>query len=480
MTAENILIGWAERNITPNKMVNLYGQFHQRISGDIKDPVTITALSLGTEKDYVIMVSCDVCIINREITQQCRTAVKDKNPEIDVKRVILNTTHTHTAPGTDRGWYPPVPEGVMTETEYANFFISLVAESVDEAWRRRKKGAVSWAYGHAVVGHNRRAAYLDDISKRTDYKKKAGRIVDGTSRMYGDTDDPLFSHIEGYEDHSLETVFTYDENNKPTGMLINLACPSQETGGEMYVSADFWHEVREEIHRRFSKDIHILPQVSAAGDQSPTRLLYKKAEERMLKLRGIDMRQEIGRRIASAIEELLPFAKKDIRDTLPFRHITETVRLKKRMVTEEEVKIVKEEMAEIERWKPVNKGEVSQKSASLWRCLNAIKKYEEQKDNPYTEEEIHLIRLGDIAFATNPFELFLDYGLRIKARSPFIQTFIVQLSANSDVKGLYLPTARAVAGKGYSATVYDNNVSPEGGQQLVEETVRVLKELWNG
>jgi len=293
--------------------------------------------------------------------------------------------------------------------------------------------------------------------------------------MYGNTDDPLFSHIEGYEDHSLETVFTYDENNELTGMLINLACPTQETEGEMYVSADYWHEVREEIHKRFGKNIYILPQVSSAGDQSPHRLLYKKAEERMLQLRGTDMRQEIGRRIASTIEELLPFAKKDIRDTMFFRHITETVRLKKRMVTEEEMRIIKEEMAEMEKWQTSNAVEESTKFRSLDRCRRVLEKYEGQKKQTDVEEEIHIIRLGDIAFATNPFELFLDYGLRIKARSPFIQTFIVQLTGG----GTYLPTERAVKGKGYSANIYDNIVGYEGGQQLVEETVKVLKELWN-
>jgi len=474
MKIEKILIGWAERDITPDRPVNLYGQFHPRISEYVKDPITVTALAIGTERDYVVMVSCDICSIKKEVCKICREKIKKALPEIDTLKVVFNATHTHTAPTTVEGDYPPEPEGVMTPPEYAEFFTDRVTEAVVEAWNKREKTGVSWAYGHAVVAHNRRAVYFDDISKRPGYQSKVGLIVDGTSKMYGNTNDVNFSHIEGYTDHSLETLFTWDKNGNLTGVVINLACPSQETEGTSYVSADFWHEIRTEVRKRCGEGLYVLPQCSSAGDQSPHRLLYGKAEDRMLQLRGTDMRQEIGRRVGVIIEELIPYAKKDIRTDLPFKHIAETIPLKKRLVTEDELRMVKEEMAEIENRQPANHREELTKFKGLLRCRSVVKKYEEQKNQPFSEEEIHIVRLGDIAFTTNRFELFLDYGLRIKARSPFIQTFIVQLAG----EGPYLSTERAVAGRGYSAVIYDNDIGPEGGQQLVEETVKILKEIY--
>ena len=45
--------------------------------------------------------------------------------------------------------------------------------------------------------------------------------------------------------------------------------------------------------------------------------------------------------------------------------------------------------------------------------------------------------------------------------------------------GTYLPTERAVEGRGFGASIYDNLVTPEAGQILVEETLKTLWEMHN-
>ena len=75
--------------------------------------------------------------------------------------------------------------------------------------------------------------------------------------------------------------------------------------------------------------------------------------------------------------------------------------------------------------------------------------------------------------ATCPFELYLDYAIRIQARSPAVPTMLVQLCGGASG---YLPSARAVQGGGYSADKF--RVGPEGGQVLVEETLRQIQALF--
>ena len=108
-----------------------------------------------------------------------------------------------------------------------------------------------------------------------------------------------------------------------------------------------------------------------------------------------------------------------------------------------------------------------------------VQRFESQKTDPKPtcEMELHVLRIGDAVVCTNPFELFTDYGIRIKARSKAVQTFVVQL-AGVELSGSYLPTEKAVRGGGYSADVESNLVGPEGGQILVNRTVELIDSLW--
>lgn len=90
--------------------------------------------------------------------------------------------------------------------------------------------------------------------------------------------------------------------------------------------------------------------------------------------------------------------------------------------------------------------------------------------------ELHALRLGDAAIVTNTFELYTDYGVQMKARSPAVQTFVIQLTGS----GGDLPSARAVRDGGYGAVIQSSRIGPEGGQVLVDRSVEAIKALWPG
>lgn len=462
VNGNKIFIGWSKKSITPQKPVILLGQFHPRISKYVNDPIMATALAIETKEDQVIMVSCDLAFVEYSILRRLRESIKDRIRDFNVEKLFVNATHTHTAPNLVEGWYANQNDDVMTATEYVDFLLECLTDVVVSAWNNRKLGGISWAYDYAVVGHNRRAVYFD-----------------GSSRMYGATNREDFDCIEGYEDHSLNLIYTWDQDKNLTGVVINIACPSQVTEGEYYISADFWHEVREELKKRYSEDLFVLPQCSAAGDQSPHFLILAKAEEELRKRKGLTERQEIAERISDAVDRSYRLACNDIRTEIVFKHNVQELNLPVRKVTDEEFK-----NAKLEYERLMKKERLDENSGDymiLGRNKSIIERYEEYERKPFYSMELHTIRLGDIAIATNPFEMFLDFGIRIKARSIPIQTFIVQLSCDSVgyFGAGYLPTAKAVKGGGYGAEVASNLVGPEGGQILVNETIKAINKMWS-
>lgn len=458
MSEKQLHVGWASVSITPDEPVQLMGQHHERVSTSVRDPVTATALALETRDDdargdQAILVSCDLVAMPRDLVDKVREAVESRLCGFDVRRLTLSATHTHTAPVMMPGWYRRPAAGVMDPSQYADFFVKRVSEAVIEAWECRRPGAVSRALGHAAVGYNRRMAYED-----------------GTAKMYGSSDTPGFLNVEGSQDHGVELLFCSDLEGNLTGVVVNIACPSQVVESEYYVSADFWSAVRRRLRERYSEGLNVLPLTGAAGDQSPRDLVRRgRGEPNMRHESGLE---EMGARIANAVDYAFRTARSEAGTRVVFEHVVEDIALPGRKVTQQEAEEAGREAEELMRQDPPDD---STNAMLLQRARRLGERYERQGTDPVFQVELHVMRLGDIAIATNPFELFLDYGLRIKARSKALQTFIVQLCCGA---GGYLPTTKAVGGGGYGAAAPDGYVGPEGGQALVNRTVELINGMW--
>ena len=456
-------VGWATVDNTPGRPNLLRGQFHTRVSTHGNDPITSTALALDVadgagRRQQAVIVSSDRVHVPAAVQEQVRRRVAERVDGLDTSKVFISATHSHSAPEVDEGVYEPQGPEVMTPTEYREQYVAGVADAVVRAWESRRPGGVSWAFGQAVVGHNRRAAYLD-----------------GSSRMYGRTDTDDVAGLEGYEDHGVDLLFLWNADRALTGIVVNLACPSQVTESTLFISSDFWHEAREELRRRHGADLFILPQCAPAGDQSPHLLVYQREEAYMRERRGLTEREEIGRRIANAVDDVLDVARADVHTRLPFAHAVQTIAIPRRPITDSELAEARDIVARLDSGDALPPHEQATRYVELRRYRQVIERYGGQQQEPTYPVELHALRLGEVAMATNPFELFLDFGLRIKARSPAAQTFLVQLAAG---QGFYVPTARAVAAGSYGAEAVSNFVGPDGGQALVEQTLAVLHRLW--
>ena len=496
-----IRIGWAKRDISTTEPVNINGQMYLRISEGILDPITVTALVLdgGDPRQAAIFVSCDVTVINDAVVEQTRQKVSAADPSIPIDNIVLNATHTHSSSAiTPTPEKSPDGKPIYSGEKYREFFTDKICEAVCQAWNTRSEGGIAYGYGFAVVGHSRRTVYLEDQS----LANPTSAAPNGFGMMYGNTKKDSFSHYEAGADHYLNVMFTVDANKKLTGMIINVPCPSQTSEMITRLSADYWNDVREAVAAEFGPEVYILPQCAAAGDLAPRTLHYKEAQARRMglkyglhydpsKARGnspdiqaksFAERKDIAERILLGVKDVYSWAMADIQTEVPVRHIAASVPLTRRIINEEDLKWSEGTIRLLESMLPDPEevtGEEYRQAVTRYNSIcnrhkTAVARREELKETPTREYIIHITQVGEIAFASNPFELYQDYMHRIQARSPFIQTFITQLAGAS---GQYLPTARGAANKGYSASIYCNQVGPEGGQELVEYTLGVLNRL---
>ena len=494
--AEPLKIGWATSDVSTDKPVHLQGVSRTRISRGLRFPITVTALVIDNGEDCVIFNSWDTSCIFGTMALRVRDGVAKRIPGFPVEKIVFNATHTHTGPSTWDGYKDPV------SAEYRDMFAEKAIDTIVRAWESRKPGRIGYGYDFAVTAFSRRPVYFDDLRKR---KGKNGTVLtpglsqDIHARLHGNSHDRNFSHMEAAPDPFVNFLFTYDTNDKLTGAIFNVAFTSQVSQPDMMLNSDCWHDVRRELKKEFGDDIYLLPQVAAAGDMTYKIPYYYKATARKHRLRfgrkeafpGEFERVRCTEQMMAAFHRTIKWAGRELYDDLPIRHINTTLHLKRFYATPERIAEAKADLQALAELKK-NPPETDPKGRKLrserikraeMNCRRVLKLNDEIKKKPTWAMEFHVLRIGEIAFVAERYELYTDFGQRIQARSPFTQTFTIQLSAGlpdlpNGVAG-YLPTARSLPNGGYQSHPVNNAnaPSPEGGQQMVDAAVKLLYEL---
>ena len=493
-------IGWGYRDVSTSLPVVIPGGWTRPVSKGMADRLTVTALAIDNGFDAVLFLSCDHVHMGLGYVKFIHAEARKLDPTIPpLTKWIVNATHTHAGPQLYGPGRHGIPEGVPFDDkgEYRTFFFESAARAAVEAWKTRAPGKVAWGYGYVVGGFSRRTVYDRDLSAEDRFltaQMRAHRnapVLTGRCTMHG-PNLPEFSHYEAGMDPFANFLFTFDMKDKLTGAVINLSttaqCGSPKPG---YLSADFWYETRQALRNKYG-DIRILPQCAAAGDITPKHQHYHEAQTRRLALKYGDRtanrvtqyRLDLADRIVESFDEVLSWASKDKRRILPLCHSVINPQLERAVYSEADIAETKRRLAEVEALPPTETlppakrlREESYRNTLRFKYTRVLQLSEAVKKQPTLPSVFHIVRLGPIAFASNPFELFIDYMHRIQRQSPYEQTFIVQLAHMGGAHGGYLPTERAVANKGYSAEPYSYSTAPAGGATLVRETLKELRRL---
>lgn len=470
---KKILCGWGRRNITPPAPVPLQGQFHMRIPTHTNDPLYATAFAVCNEgEEPVVWCSVDLVEILSGVLDEITALIREAFPTFTRDRLIVSTIHTHTAPGIYNNamielWgeafdITELPDGVMSPDEYREkYFVPLVASACVDAINTLAPAGVAPELGHAVLGHPRRVTYRD-----------------GTSAMYGGTDTYNFDFLEGCNDNGVEMLYVFDGRDELSGVIMSFHCPAQVLEMQEYYSADFVGYFRMQLEAMLGREIPVLPLIGFAGNIAPRDLVRRnRGEPDMHEIPGAN---ELGRRLLVCFTEHYDHARGNIIREAPVKHSTDILQLPLRTVSGEEYREAQKSYSEIlERAggtvEALRNSDAGTRMDSSWHA-GVINRYKRQQQSTIYDTRVHALRIGCCAFITNPFELYIEYGLRMRARSKAEYTFTAELT---DDCAAYLPTPVAEASGSYSTQVSNCIVTSRGGEILTEISIRMINELFD-
>ncbi|MBQ2876256.1 MAG: hypothetical protein IJE25_04550 [Clostridia bacterium] len=480
----SLKIGLSKIDFTPPAPVSLSGQFRLRVSEGVESPLMAKVFAAEANGEQLIICACDLGGVINEFCNDVRRKVSELCSDIDTDKIIISATHIHTGPDT----YPKRPLGFIEQkylpdgvhvvaneeippemwdgNKCRDYVSTCAAKAIVDAWKKRDECYFGAAFGRAVVGHCRRAIYDD-----------------GSALLFGRSQRPDFFDIEATNDSGVELLYVFDKNKRPIGALANVACPAQVVEDMKVMSSDYWGKVRDWVHRELGDDFVLVGLCSAAGDQCPVELVrrqrgtdpyYRRSDSYQME-NQFEGAYEIGKRLGREIVERIPEAEAIMKNDALIINETVNIDFPLRRVSEAEYEEALAKLrAKVETFgtKAITPGQMS----DIYIYAGSIKRYFVQKETNSVRGRVHIARFDDIAFASNPFELFIAFGNRIRAMSPAAQTFLIQLA---DGTLGYLPTKRAQEGGHYSAYVSSGNTDYEGGNLLVYKTIDTIMKMWD-
>jgi len=484
---KRLKIGWAQVSITATHSVVLIGQMYHRESEYVHDPVTATALALDNGDTQAVLVSLDMTEYPVHLREKLRARLVGTEG-LRFESISMSATHSHNSSDYYSDWLrednervygkdilPEIRprEDVLDGEEAQDFLAERLSDLITRAWENRKYGGIASAHEYAAVAFNRRPVFERDGRSET--------------VMYGDCSSADFVRFESGTDTSAEMFYTFDDDCKLTGVAVNIPCPSQVFELHSLVSADYWGNARAAIRERLG-NVFVLPLCGAAGDLAPLDLVRISKDNKQALLdwgaqegevfRNFDMAREcyqIGQRILDAVARGYRVARNYIEFTPVFRHEVMDMELPLRLVSGEEYEASRQE---VERIKSNFSSENRMTMADVVKAFDPqgdMLRWELQQKTRVYPFTCHIMRIGSVAIATNPFELYHEFAQRMKARVRARQLFVVQLSNGL---GGYLPTAQAVKGGGYSSKAASTMCGADGGDMLVEKTVAAIDRLF--
>ena len=401
-----LLLGVSRKIITPDIGGRLMGYAPDVYSESLNDDLTLTSFYFKDGDTTALLVSATVCLVGTDINENLLAEIEEKF-DIPKDNIIIHSIHTHSGPVLVEsvGWGSPDFE--YLEKIFRPALISSVSEAIESA----EPVKMAIARGESLVGINRREI-----------------AVNNTVRLGQNPWGPFDPRM---------TVISFKNKNETVASLVHYGAHATAAGKNHEITRDWpgpMIDSMEDVHGGICAFIN-----GPEGDVGP-RLICGKTTG------GIkDGVLQSHARYAMQIGAVAAQDAIRITRTLGGYH---TPRL---AVSSTDIKIPLKPRISLEEAKEKYEEFKKYSTNILGKKANYYRTIIESYSGDFVEEEHEVIRqtvikIGDVAIVSFPYELFSEIGMRIAKASPVPYT--LSLCCANGIIG-YFPTESDLCRGGY-------------------------------
>ena len=454
--------GAATSNITPQLGDGIVGNFTIPPATHVHDELHARCLALDDGTTRLVFVVVDSVPVNREVFDAARRVI-ERDTGIPGGNLLMSATHTHSATSA-RGRdamamrNPPAEAAERSPLDdYQSFLARRIVDGVKRALNQLEPARIGWGAGQ-VPQHvfNRRWVLKEGKTAVNPFGGQDRAVMNPGARP--DLDRPA-----GPVNPEVYFVSVEAPDGRPIAVLANYWLHYVGGVPTGHISADYFAVVADRLQELLGADRRVPPFVGILANgpcadvnninvAQPDRRKYAPYEK--IRLVADDVAREIAR-VRAGVRHL---------EWVELRAAHADVALRTRRPDASAVERARQVLARPATVSPVHRLERNYAerviSAAEWpETLNVM---------------VQAVRIGGLAVAAIPFEVFTETGLELKARSPFRDTFTIEL-ANGGYG--YLPTPAQHALGGYETWLGTNRVETAASDLIVARLLELLGSL---
>lgn len=453
--------GAATSNITPPIGADPRIRTSRSPATHVHDELHARCLVLDDGQAKLALVVCDMRHISAEVAAGAKKIIEQMTG-IPPQCVVISATHSHTTGGAKLEEREGEPY-----YDFSAYLTRRIAESVLRAHNQLEPAQIAWGTAEEPTQVFNRRWFLKP----------------GSPPVYGAHDNvELVDTNPGYKGllkpaGPVDPQITFISVRSPSGKPISLMASYglHYVGGitDNTISADYFAMFADRVGELLGADRHQDPPfigIMANGTSGDVNNLERYSDEELAK-RGPQPKKkyqpfEKAREVANLCAEkvLAAHQKLEWHDHVKLTSLQRTLTFERRYPTKEEVAWA--ESVKARRIKPM--------STSRYSTYGTVLAFASPDMPPTIDVIVQTHRIGDLAVATMPFEVFAEIGLELKQRSPLKP--LMNISIANGAHG-YLPTPAQHKLGGYETWIGVNKVQLDASVKMVDALVEMLGEL---